>query len=387
MLEKYCVMPFTSVRIEDAKNARSTSIRPCCLYDFEQPVKFNSIEEYINSPELKNLQQHLLTQDELPSGCFRCQAVESAKQLSVRQLKKKYFNNISPTTTEIQELDLFVSNVCNLSCVMCQPKHSSAVAAEHVKLGLIDQVYNFDETDFVLHNLKLLPNLKYVSIAGGEFFYAKHHKKILLELTDCKIPNIKITTNGTIYNQDTVNILKQIPKLTLRFSLDGVTDRYEFIRYPAKWLTVEKNLLKFKQELPDAHIELVIVMSPMTVYGIYDWLNFANTHEFETHFTNILGDALAWEILTDEERSETSKFLIQNYKNKKLTQPQIVTLLNYANSTLPRIQHNVDLRKKSINLLLALGQLRSVNKENLLKLTAPWPTLCKEIDEISNNYN
>jgi len=380
-------MPFASVRLEDSKNNQSNRIRPCCLYKFEHPVKFNNIQEYFNSPELKKLQQHLLTQDDLPVGCSTCQQVESAKQLSVRQLKKKYFNNITPTTTEVQELDLFVSNVCNLSCVMCQPKYSSAVGAEHVKLWLNDQVYNFDETDFVLTNLKSLPNLKYVSVAGGEFFYAKHHKEILQEIVNRKISDVKITSNGTIYNQDTVDILKQIPKLNLRFSIDGINNTYEFIRYPAKWSTVEQNLLKFKQNLPDAHIEVVIVMSPLTIFGVYDWLNFANKIKFETHFINILGDDLAWEILTTEERSIASEFLIQNYKNNNLTKTQILTLLNYASSMLPRIKYNPDLRKKSISRLLALGQLRSVDKESLLKLTAPWENFCKEINENSNNYN
>lgn len=381
-MSKYCIMPFASIRIEDALNEQSTKIRPCCFYKYDHKPLFNNIREYLDSTELAQLQHHLLTKNELPPGCVACQKVENANQLSVRQLKEKYFNINALTNTAIQELDLFVSNVCNLTCVMCSPKFSSAVGAEYKKLGLVDDVFNFDETDFILENLTVLTNLKYVSIAGGEFFYAKQHKKILRALVDHNIPNIKITTNGTIYNQHTVDVLKEIPNLSLRFSIDGLGDLYEFIRYPAKWHEVEHNILKFKQELPDAHIEMVIVMNSLTIFGVFDWLAFANKNNIETHFINILGPMLSWETLTDEERKIASEFLINNFVKSKLTRKQIVSLLNYAKSTLPNIKFDPDIRKQTLSKLVTLCQSRNIDIKKLTNLTKMLPSLTQDIDKI-----
>lgn len=374
-------MPFASVRIEDSMNINSNGVKPCCLYVYESPVMFKTVEEYLNSTELKKLQQHFLTEDTLPPGCKDCQEVEDANQLSIRQHKNKYFASKHLDKTNIQELDLFVSNVCNLSCIMCEPKFSSAVGAEHIKLGVIDQVYNFDQTDCVLDTIEKLDGLQYVHATGGEFFYSKHHKKILQAIIEKKIPKVKITTNGTIYNQETVDILKQIPDLSLRYSIDGVNDIYNFIRYPANWDSVQDNLLRFQKELPNAHHEIVTVVNPITLCGIYNWFEFANTHNFETHYLNIQGEMLGWEMLTDDERKTATEFLVKNIKKIQLTQRQTLTILSYAKSTLPNICYNSSVREFTIKRLTDLCRIRSVNKEKLLQLFEQWPNLSKEINE------
>ena len=115
-------------------------------------------------------------------------------RLSVRQLKNKFFQNIILQQTDIQELDIFPSNTCNLTCIMCFPKYSSSVSAEQKKLGWITEIHNFDETELVLDSIKKLTNLKYIHIAGGEFFYSKHCLRILEAVKEAKIPNVEFIT-------------------------------------------------------------------------------------------------------------------------------------------------------------------------------------------------
>ena len=377
-MKKYCILPFISVRIEDNKNLNSVGFRPCCFYkDTTLPI-FKNIDDYLASDFLKNLQQHLITQDELPPGCNSCSVIESKNQVSVRQLKNKFFQDLVLQQTAIQELDIFPSNTCNLTCIMCSPKFSSLVAAEQKKLGWITKIYNFDETDLILNSLKQLSNLQYIHIAGGEFFYSKHCLKILEAIKAAKIPNIEFITNGTICNDKHISILKTFNNLSLRFSIDGIDDYYEFIRYPAKWDEVKTNILNYKNQLPDAHIEVVMVVQPLNIFNIIEWTQWANDNGIETHWQLITGD-MGWGAITTEEKQLASDFIFSNYKKFKLGQRQLVTLLNYAKNTIPNLPFTPREREQFIFKLVQICKHRKLSAETVTKLLGPWKELQKII--------
>jgi MoaA/NifB/PqqE/SkfB family radical SAM enzyme len=373
-MKKYCVLPFISVRIEDNKNLNSMGFRPCCFYRDTDLPTFTNIDDYLNSDFLKNLQQHLLTQDNLPPGCNSCSTIESKKQVSVRQLKNKFFQDLVLQQTAIQELDIFPSNTCNLTCVMCSPKFSSSVAAEQKKLGWITDIYNFDETDLILDSLKQLSHLQYIHIAGGEFFYSKHCLKILEAIESAKIPNVEFITNGTICNDQHISILKTFENLSLRFSIDGIDDHYEFIRYPAKWTDVKTNILNYKNQLPNAHLELVMVVQPLNIFNILKWTQWANDNNIETHWQLISGD-MGWGAITAEEKQLATDFIFSNYKKIKLDQKQLVTILNYAKNTIPNLPFTSQERDQFISKLVRLCKHRKLTPDAVTKLLGPWKEL------------
>jgi molybdenum cofactor biosynthesis enzyme MoaA len=377
-MKKYCILPFISARIEDTKNLNSMGFRPCCLYKEDNLPTFTDIDEYLNSDFLKNLQQQLLTEDKLPPGCHLCQAIESKKQLSVRQLKNNFFQNIILEQTDIRELDIFPSNTCNLTCIMCEPKHSSSVAMEQKNLGWVTKIYNFDETDLILDSLKKLSNLQYIHIAGGEFFYSKHCLKILEAIKKAGIPNIEFITNGTIYNDKHISILKEFKNLSLRFSIDGIDDYYEFIRYPARWDEVKTNILNYKKQLPDAHLETVIVVQPLNIFNMLEWTDWANETKIETHWQLIGGD-MGWGAITFEEKHLAAKFILDNYKQFELNQQQLVTILNYAKNTIPNLPFTTKERNQFIFKLVQLCKHRKLAPDSITKLLGPWQQLQDEI--------
>jgi organic radical activating enzyme len=373
-MKKYCVLPFTSIRIEDTRNINSTGFRPCCFYIDENLTSFSDIDDYLNSDFLKNLQQHLLTEDKLPEGCRVCENIESKNQISVRQLKNKFFENLVLEQTKIQELDIFPSNTCNLTCVMCNPKFSSSVAAEQKKLGWITEIYNFDETDLILDSLKKLPNLQYIHIAGGEFFYSKHCLRILEAIKLAKVPNVSFITNGTICNEKHVSILKEFKNLSLRFSIDGTNDYYEFIRYPAKWNEVKTNILHFRNQLPHAHLDLIMAVQPLNIFNLLEWTKFSNDHNLETHWQLISGN-MGWGAITLEEKQLAVKFILDNYKQFNLDQKQLVTILNYAKNTIPILPFSESERNQFIFKLVHLCKNRKLTADAVTKLLGPWHQL------------
>ena len=382
-------MPFASVRIEDGKNNNSTLIRPCCLFKPDKKTTHTNLKEYFDSDMLQELQQHLLTQDTLPAGCSACQRIEETGQLSVRQLKNRYFDVDHLETTSIQELDIFPSNLCNLNCIMCSPKHSSAIGAEQKSMGLITEIINFDETDRVCDAIKTLPNLKYISVSGGEFFYAKHCMRILEQVHASGVEYFKITTNGTILNPKHIEILKHIPKLELRFSVDGTKDQYEFIRYPAKWDEVKQNILNYQQQLPNAKLETVIVMQPLNIFSVFDWLEFANQHNLETHWGNLNNDDLNWDILIPEEKNTIVKFIESGLKDSNLTLRQRLSLLNYSKNTISHSEFDADARARSIKKIIRLCNHRKISLNVLNLVFKEMPYLLQEIlsHETMHNTN
>jgi len=378
-MKKYCVLPFVSVRIEDNKNLNSTGVRPCCLYkDNDMPV-FKNVSEYLSSDFLKNLQAHFLTQDQLPAGCQYCQTVESRNLLSVRQLKNKFFHNVVLTQSDVKELDIFPSNTCNLKCVMCNPKFSSSIAAEYKKLGWINSIYNFDETDLVVQTIKSLPNLQHIHIAGGEFFYGKHCLRILDAIKIAGIPNVEFITNGTVYNDDHISVLKGFANLSLRFSIDGTGDYYNFIRYPAHWQQVRDNILKFKEQIPNAHLETVMTVQPLNIFNILNWTADMNVLGLETHWQIVVGN-MGWQAITPDEKQLASDFILNNYRKFSLESKQKVTLLNYARNVLPNLPFDTEYRDQFVDRLVQLCKSRKILPQTVNQLLGPWTQLQETIN-------
>lgn len=352
-------MPFMSMRIEDGQANPLTRFTPCCVYKPPPTHKFNSVEEYLNSSELKQLQQHLLTQDELPYECRACKETESRNVPSIRQLKTPFFKNNKPTETDIKEIDFFTSNLCNLSCIMCNPKFSSVTAAEYKKLGWIDEITNFSESDIACNAIKSTPGVEYITLSGGEFFYSKNCERILETVIEAKIPNVKITTNVTFYRERCIDLLKQIPNLTLRCSIDGTAGVYEFIRYPAIWTEVKRNILHYKKSLPDARVESVLTLQPLNVFDVFNWIDFCNFNEIPTEFQDLVNVDFSWCIFNNEEKQAVTDFILSEIPKHNLTNKQKIILNVYAKHTIPGVAYNSEDRAKSLSKIAALVKLRN----------------------------
>ncbi len=118
---------------------------------------------------------------------------------------------ISPLGVELE-----ITTACNLRCKHCFQK---------------DYGNNFLETNKAIEIINTLAdnNIFEVSLIGGEPF--KHHG-IMDIIRCCKEREMAITvvTNGTFLNEEIVDQLAQIPRLTLVISLDGTREVHDFIR-------------------------------------------------------------------------------------------------------------------------------------------------------------
>lgn len=113
-------------------------------------------------------------------------------------------------------VELEITTACNLRCKHCFQK---------------DYSNNFLETEKAIEIIKKLTdnNVFEISLIGGEPF---KHSGIMEILEFCKEKELAITivTNGTLLDQEIINQLAEIPRLTLVISLDGTREIHDLIR-------------------------------------------------------------------------------------------------------------------------------------------------------------
>lgn len=133
---------------------------------------------------------------------------EGKKQLSFKD------SLASTSLTPPKELTLSITPQCNLTCEHCWPEcspngKSSPVPVEYLR-HVISQWHD--------------AGLTAVCLTGGEPFTHPHWQEVLLSC--CQLPgfeSVTLQTNGTLFNEETINLLLQpeYQKTFLQISLDG----------------------------------------------------------------------------------------------------------------------------------------------------------------------
>src|SRR5262249_16150554 len=103
--------------------------------------------------------------------------------------------------------------------------------------------------------LRNAANLKRLYITGGEPLLMKR----VIEIVDFLIESrntdltLEFSTNCTKINTEILRKLSKFRAVNLALSLDGFGDAHEYIRFPAKWYVIDRNIRRLRQ-LPNARI-------------------------------------------------------------------------------------------------------------------------------------
>jgi radical SAM protein with 4Fe4S-binding SPASM domain len=308
--KSFCIFPFVQVVVRT-----DGSMMPCCIMKGKTNIRDSDLEQYWQSDELKKIQNDILAGVEHIPECKQCYDAELDSGKSVRtttlldykfynkQHYEKIFNhynyldNIFPTRVEMH-----VGNICNLKCITCRPQDSSSFLAEDSALG----ISNFRQSDYQIddsiltHNLELIMNhnVEILDLRGGESMLSPKIKKILLDLPESKCQRtLRIQTNATILDEDWKIILNKFKKIEIMASIDAYGQDNYYIRYPADWEVIEKNIDYF-QTLPNLKLYINCTISNLNfllidkliewtkskkIYFYYSLL----THPQYYHYTNL----------------------------------------------------------------------------------------------------
>ncbi|MDD4236797.1 MAG: twitch domain-containing radical SAM protein [Bacteroidales bacterium] len=252
----FCYNPFVNIFF----NINGDAIA-CCRSHQTVLGKYpeQSIKEIWFGKRFEKMREHMLHND-LNMGCNYCKLqIESNRFHSLPSMHPEEFASTKPGAYP-QTMELELSNNCNLQCVMCSGRVSSAIRQNRDKLPPLKLPY---DDSFVEQLKEFLPHLKHISFYGGEPFLIDIYYKIWEQIIKIN-PDILIfvVTNGTIYNRRIEDLLKKA-KFNFLVSIDSLNKEiFESIRVGANFENVMHNLQKFI-ELTNG--QLAISHTPMKI--------------------------------------------------------------------------------------------------------------------------
>jgi organic radical activating enzyme len=234
-----------------------------------ETVHTHSPIQWLNSKSVTDAREKFAN-NQWPDQCIRCK-IEEENGIISRRMDKDV---MGPGLTH---LDVRFGNSCNLKCISCGPHSSSSLNEESkqmLKQNIIPINHSLYDAPENWYDIKFddywrgLP-LKEVAIAGGEPMMIKHLPRFL-ETLDTNL-TVRITTNGTIYNNKLFNILKRFDKVIMTVSMDAIGKRIEYIRYGTIWEEIERNTLIYRDNFKTDISPCISILNAIYYDEILEW--------------------------------------------------------------------------------------------------------------------
>ena len=302
----FCIQPFIHIA-----SWNDGSVPLCCVAHPEKDLNLNThtLEEVWNSEQLKQARLDFLNNKRPPqcNSCWREEdnGVSSHRQIEnsiwERKLGSDYLDKIVESThddgtldTTPLTLDLRLGNTCNLQCVMCRPRDSSKWVADSKRLSEIlvnrevlndwrykaNSIANSDVFDWFerLETQNSLDNfigdIRHIIFGGGEPLLLKEHERFITRLVASGASEhieLRYHTNGTILNERFIELWSKFKQVELYISLDDWGDRNNYVRYPADFDVILKNLRRLDNTPDNITVGILTTIHAMNVYNIPDF--------------------------------------------------------------------------------------------------------------------
>jgi organic radical activating enzyme len=302
----FCIQPFIHLA-----SWNDGAVPLCCIASPEHGLNLNNQTpvEIWNSEQFKSARLKFIA-GEKPPQCSSCWKEEASGIKSHRiienymwekKLGSEFLENLiaqtHPDGTVDHNpitLDLRLSNLCNLQCVMCRPRDSSKWLADSKKLSAILEspaaksdwqhksvsIQNTSVFDW-FEQLKtqaaldeFIGDIRHIIFGGGEPLLIKDHDRFirrLVETGNSKHISLRYHTNGTQLNEEILELWSHFEQVELLISLDDWGIRNEYVRYPAKWDVIKKNLDRLDQTPDNIVVNILASVHAMNVYTLPDF--------------------------------------------------------------------------------------------------------------------
>lgn len=365
--DNWCPEVYRSVFV-DRFNDDFVRVAPCC--QAETRLEPADTFDFVSSPYLNQIREKF-NQGEQPKECNQCWEVEKYGHKSRRLSAIEFFKNTIPdNNVQLQSIDHNATWACNLACVMCGPYNSSFWATQQnldkQSLKLLGRL--FQKSNNILNRLNF-EQVKKIHFNGGEPMLNNDQFELLTKLEEQNILQdviISYNTNGTIMpNEKIINLWSKTRLVKLFFSIDAVGPAFEYIRWPAKWSDVSKNILNMKAVLPSN-----VLFGINVTIGSYNILEIADVYDwFEQNIQhNREGDQsdFCWQ-LTQNFKSDIN-YLPLDIKSTAIEQlKSIAALRGIVNNLQSTINYDVNL--DWMDMLEAVDGIRNTNWKNSLKIS------------------
>lgn len=265
----FCPAPWTSLNID-----QTGRVSPCMhCWDSVGNIKDTPIQQVIHGPILTDVRKHM-ARGKWHTACKLCKQLEETTGASGRTVRYADPATLAAIDAdpedyfELQHIVINWSNLCNLTCVYCNPDTSTAW--QSVKGITINHVKNKhpDLIDLAREHGHTVVGL---TLGGGEPLLQKG----LLDFLQCLNPNqvrVLVTTNLSIdiANNAIYNELRTWPKVDWQISFDNANQvKFEYVRDRASWDLFVANIQLMKQ-----HAQKVIAHPAYSIYCAMDLVEY-----------------------------------------------------------------------------------------------------------------
>lgn len=279
-----CYNPFVNIFF----NVKGHAIACCRSHDtILGKYPDQSIKEIWFGEQFEKMREHMRHND-LNMGCDYCKMqLKTDRFHAIPSMNPDEFasdkTGIYPRTMELE-----LSNRCNLQCIMCSGRVSSAIRKHREKLPAIESPY---DDAFVEQLKEFIPHLKNMYFYGGEPFLIDIYYQIWDEVMKIN-PKVKlfVVSNGNVYN-DRIKKLLKATDFNVIISLDSLKkERYEYIRQGGSFEVIMKNIDRFNSLIKG---NLSISHTPMQI----NWddtpeiINFCNRIDARINLSYVEGPA------------------------------------------------------------------------------------------------
>lgn len=207
----------------------------------------------------------MLLQGQPPEGCSSCKVMEQHGKVSGRQkqllkvgIRTDHFvptalnsdwhpvfmhsaEQQGRTQQMPQDWQVHLGNHCNSACVFCVPEASSRLAAEQLKLGMIDRLpaENWsNRPELVSRFIEALDQspVKYLHFIGGETLITPAFRTILQQLVTTERSGsitLGFTTNLTVWDPEITDLLTQFQDVHVGMSVECLDTVNDYVRWPS----------------------------------------------------------------------------------------------------------------------------------------------------------
>lgn len=277
----FCYAPWTNIDIDSQGD-----ISPCCKFRYEpynikkENIITSDLKDYTNSEVLKDTKDDFL-KGRWPEGCVRCRTEEENKIQSKRQMDydrwQEYYDNYNIDTGGFLTASIAFGNTCNLKCITCGPGASSRWYKEYklIYKKSTKKPNHFYKDNFISDLTESCPDLMHLDIPGGEpFLSGVEQQKELLDyyIKTGQAENISIhyITNGQEFpNSSWWNRWQHFKEIDLQVSVDGIRNRYEYIRFPGDWAVFVENIKNYLHAEKTVHNLRLSVSHTLSAYNVY----------------------------------------------------------------------------------------------------------------------
>jgi MoaA/NifB/PqqE/SkfB family radical SAM enzyme len=222
-------------------------VRACCQNQWQRlgNISEHSLREIWEGEPLRYLREALSVGD-FGAGCEFCGSFERQGNPE-RSFARVYDDWEAPDSDPPwpRQLELALSNACNLQCVMCNGELSSSIRIHREHRSALPEVYG---EEFFAELDDFLPHLESVVFLGGEPFLARPSLRVMRRLLELGLsPRCSVTTNGTQWNAEIEHIVSSLP-MHLSVSVDGSTpSTLESVRVGVDFDTLMGNIVEMRR--------------------------------------------------------------------------------------------------------------------------------------------